>query len=475
VRPPRAGSGLPAPRPPDEPVPGPVVRLPSGRPLTSDVVRRFNEASAARRANARPRVTLVYRTKQGGLRKVAEKVLDGGRARPLAGHEDTILLEDGLAVVDDDTLVYADGGPDSGALLREALERARDERGFDQARLASAERAAGIDDPLVVAAGDLGLARGLVDEPDFERARSEVPYLSAIRAAGAALKLEDDEVEGAVEIATDGDQLDHADLPLGPAGDLELPETAGIAGASRDQSRTTTFASRVVRSLFADSRFVRAVDKAERELGIGFEDEVLRQFDCPSVSVFDPGDQSFAARSCLSDPERMRRLLPRLAPHLPGILTAMQGLGDEGLLGLLLVAPDAPLTPSALADLAAIAVRPFGDGSDREQLYEVTGLRDDPGSQLAQAGPERVVFGMIGDSFVVGSTRELARSAARLRTRRASGEAASGLRLPFEQAFAPRSSDDTARVIAEVFGDLEVTFSATPDATTARLRLDYER
>jgi len=184
----------------------------------------------------------------------------------------------------------------------------------------------------------------------------------------------EDCVEARAQAATTGVELTADQLPLGPAGELELPITEdAIAGGSRDQSRITTFAGGVVRSMFADSDFVAAVEATERELGIRFEEEVLRQF-CPSVSVFEPDPDAplgiagrFAARSCLRDPERMRELLPKLAPRLPRILRAMRGLGGEGLLGLLMFAPDAPLSPGAL--LLQIGVEPLGAGAPEEQLY----------------------------------------------------------------------------------------------------------
>jgi hypothetical protein len=139
--------------------------------------------------------------------------------------------------------------------------------------------------------------------------------------------------------------------------------------------------------------------------------------------------RSFGARSCLRDPAAMRKLLPRLAPHLPRIVTALQALGDEGLLALLLVAPDAPLTPAL--PLGAITVEPPAAASagGRESLYEIRGLRDGP-TRAARAGPERVVFGMIGDRFVVASDRRTARRVAGLRTRPRNARAASTTRVP---------------------------------------------
>jgi hypothetical protein len=274
-------------------------------------------------------------------------------------------------------------------------------------------------------------------------------------------------------VATDGARLDDDQLPLGPAGELELPVAGGIRGAALDQSRTTTFAAQIVRSLFVDSDFIAAVEATERDLGLSFEDEVLRQFDRPSVSVFEPGAVGsagdFAARSCVRDPEAMRDLLPKLAPRLPKNLRTMQGLGNEGLLGLLLVAPDAPLTPGALSgvtSLGQIVVRPFGGDDDDEQLYAVSGLAEQP---------ERLVYGMIGESFVVASDRPGARRAAAFETVRAGEPAASAVRVAPERMLLDLlGGQELAPIASAVFGELEVSFRAEADPTDAQARLPYE-
>ena len=98
----------------------------------------------------------------------------------------------------------------------------------------------------------------------------------------------------------------------------------------------------------------------------------------------------------------MMQLLPRLHPSLPGILDGLQGLGNTGLTGLLLVAPDAPLVPGAL--LALQAAPPAG------HLYELRGVSPNG------IGPDRIVFGVMGDSFVVASSRTLAQEVARMAT-----------------------------------------------------------
>ncbi len=322
-----------------------------------------------------------------------------------------------------------------------------------------------MDDPLLLATGDLGAARDLigVDEEDLERARESVPYLRAVRRGSVGIEPGDDGLEGKLRLVTDREELGERDLPVGPAGELELPDDdAPVLGANRDQSYTTTFGAQVARALYADSRFVRAVERAERELGISFEDEVLRQFDCPSVSLLEPaGERSnagFAARSCVNDPDRMRDLLPRLRPYLPAILNGLDGLGTGGLTALLLLAPDAPLVPGVA--LGQIDVQPLGGGDD-EELYEIT--------SPPRVGPDRMVFGLIGDAFVVATDEEMARRAADLDATSLDDDAAGAVRAPLS-ALLGLDGDD-AQAFDEVFDDLLATISADPAATVATARL----
>jgi hypothetical protein len=176
----------------------------------------------------------------------------------------------------------------------------------------------------------------------------------------------------------------------------------------------------------------------------------------PAFTVMRPrgeGEPEFAARSDLRDPAAMAALLPRIAPHLPGILDGLQGLGSTGLSGLLFVAPDAPLTPSAFGLLAAIRVMPL-PGSD--QLYEISGL-DRRG---VRPGPDRVVFGIVGEAFVVASSQELAREAARMPTEPAP-DAGTPLRADADALLAGEARDsDDARVVRALVAGLEASASA---------------
>jgi hypothetical protein len=440
--------------------------------LSASEQDRLFEAQADQDEASQPRVVAVYRTREGdGLRDVIEKLAEGEKPRPVPGHDDAVVIDD-IGVVGDDTLVFVEGDNDSGRMMRETLDRAdEDDAGVPVDRLAAAEKAASIEDPFVLAAGDRTIARAFVEEPSLQRATQKVPWIGAIRSVAGAVGLDAKGAALSGVVATDPRSLTDRDLPLAPAGDLDLPKTDMLGGGSRDQSFTTTFLSRTARALFADSDFARAVERAERDLGVEFEDEVLRQFSCPSLSEFDPAERRFAARSCVKDPERMRALLPRLSKHLPRILTTMQRLDAQGLVGLLLIAPDAPTTPS-FRQLAAIDVKPLrGFGRD-VTLYRISGLREDFESELARSAPDEVVFGMIGDTFVVGSDAEMARQAARLEGERFGERAASAIRFPAAAIADQGADDDETQALRDLNIEIRVSASADRSALKAHGRID---
>jgi hypothetical protein len=155
----------------------------------------------------------------------------------------------------------------------------------------------------------------------------------------------------------------------------------------------------------------------------------------------------------------MRALLPRLAPALPGILEGLQGLGSTGLVGLLLVAPDAPLTPHALALLAQARVLSSGG------LFELRGLRG--------PGPDRVFYGVIGDSFVVASSRALAEEVAGMPSAPAPK---AGTRLHVDVARALRTADpDNARELRALAQTIGAAASAQGGDIVAEATVKWAR
>jgi hypothetical protein len=287
------------------------------------------------------------------------------------------------------------------------------------------------------------------------------------------MRLEEDGARGSARVDFEG--LPDEELPLPAAGELALPAGEAVASASADQSYTTVFLARLARELWPDSRFVRRVEAFERAEGVRFEDEVLRQFAGPSFSVLrrpSAGRPMFGARSTLADPAAMRARLDSLAPALPGILEGLQGLGSTGLTGLLFVAPDAPLTPAAFGLLAQVAVNRL-EGAADEQLYEVSGL--DPDN--FQPGPDRVVYGLIGDAFVVASSEEMAREVAALPTESAP-EAATRLRVDVAaliEGAAGSAAGGDVRLARELLDGAEASASAQDGDVVGEAELRWKR
>jgi hypothetical protein len=313
---------------------------------------------------------------------------DAAKAKALAAK-----MPDSDATVDGSTLLFPLNG--SHDQVAAAIDRKQAGDGMTAGAFADAFGDGADDDALVRVLGDAHTVARLLDVD------VDVPWIKALRSVAVSLRLDEDQIDAHLRVSTDPDGLSEDDLPLATGGDApEAGDVEGaIASANRDQSRTTVFLSRLARTAYPDSDFVREVERLEAESGIAFEDEVLKQFNGPSASIATP-DGDFAAVSDVADPERMRALLPQLAPRLPAILRGLRGLGNTGLVALLLMAPDAPLVPGALPALAGgIEVRKVAREKD---LYEITGLDEEraDGPEFAVPG---VVFGMIGDRFVVAT------------------------------------------------------------------------
>jgi hypothetical protein len=368
-------------------------------------------------------------------------------------------LEGTRVAVDDGTLLASldPEGP------QRAIDRMRDGQGHDPAALAEALPSVG-GEPFLRAAG---AARAVIDVLELGEG-AEMPWIRAARSLGAALRLEDDAIVAAARVSTDPGGLSEEDLPLAsgeeapPVGDVD----GAIAAGNRDQSRTTVFLAQLARRAFPGSTFVRSVEEIEADLGISFEEEVLAQFNGPSASVATPAGD-FAAVSDVADPERMRELLPRLAPRLPEVLRGLQGLGSRGLVALLLFAPDAPLAPGMLPSLqAGIDVRELpGEGP----LFQITGL--DQGD-MPLAGPGTVVFGMIGDRFVVATDVRRARAVAEMPVSEIDGARGAAVARANLQTWSEGALEQALGIRTAPLGEAVGELEASTRGLEGRLRIE---
>jgi uncharacterized protein DUF3352 len=312
---------------------------------------------------------------------------------------------DGLFAVEDDVVVAAG----SEAALRRALARRDAGEGLDE----SAVEEAFADLPEQPLARAFGTAAPLAQQEELARFAS-LSLLQALETWALTAEFEGDQLNVDVAVRLDEEQVDEADLPL-VTGE-EAPEIVlregELSGGNRNQSQTTAFLLRALRAGYPDSRFVKAADAIEQQLGIDFEQEILRQFNGPSASYVSPDGQTFAARSEVRDPEALKAVLPRIAPHLPALVEGLQGLQSEGMALLFLFAPDAP----AAAPMTDVKVDP---PTTPDGFYRISGLTGE--------GPSELFFGLVGDLFVVASDEQRAREIAEADTVAAEGAQGAGV------------------------------------------------
>jgi hypothetical protein len=337
-------------------------------------------------------MTAALETQGGDIEEVLEKAnfepsteVDGATlySAPPAGDETVLAVEDGVLVFAQDE-----------EALRRALGRKDDGNGLRQESVDEALS----DLPEEALARAFGNLESLRAQDEFRRFAA-LPLVRGLQTWGLSVAFSGSDLNVDLSVGLDEAQVDEADLPL-VTGE-ESPEIVlregELSGGNRNQSQTTAFLLRALRAGYPDSRFVKAADAIEQELGIDFEQEILRQFDGPSASYVSPDGRTFAARSEVRDPEALRAVLPRIAPHLPALVEGLQGLQSEGMALLFLFAPDAP----AAAPMSDVKVDP---PATPDGLYRISGLTGD--------GPSELFFGLVGDLFVVASDEQRAREIA---------------------------------------------------------------
>jgi hypothetical protein len=391
--------------------------------------RRIERALLEEDREPRYEFTGVFRTADPkALAKLLGKLRDQGlEGEPIPGVKGARRLASWLALVGDDTLVGAfdPQGEDD-----------------DSERLLSERLTAVGQGPPVPELGDDFLAVRVtrqvlgawLDRGELEHALASPPG-KALQGVQARVKLDRDAARASARVDFEG--LKDDALPLPAAGELALPRGQGIASASANQSLTTVFLARLARELWPDSGFVRRVERLERRQGLSFEDEVLRQFSGPSFTISRPrrdGTMDFAARSKLRDPAAMTQLLPRLYPALPGILEGLQGLGDTGLTG---------------------------------HRYELRGLNPN------RIGPDRIVFRVLGDDFVVASSRKLAREVMLLQTDPAP-KAGTRLRIDVPRML-DTSEIESEKELRALFRAVDVSASARDGDIVADAKVTWSR
>jgi uncharacterized protein DUF3352 len=395
-------------------------------------------------------VTAALDTREGDVQKVLEKARferDGeasGATLFRAPDDDdvTVAEEDGVLVFSNDENA-----------LRRALERRDDGQGLEQEAVEAG--LSGLPTEALVRA--FGTAERLADQEQLRRFAS-IPLVQALESWGLTVSFRQDDLNVDASVRLDGEQLDEADLPLVTGG--ESPEVVirpgEISGGNRNQSQTTAFLLRALRAGYPDSRFVKAADAIEDELGIDFEREILRQFDGPSASYVSPDGKIFAARSEVRDPEALKAVLPKIAPHLPALIEGLQGLESQGMALLFLFAPDAP----AAAPMQGVKVDP---PATEDGFYRISGLTGE--------GPSELYLGLVGDVFVVASDEQRAREIANADTEPADGAKGAGVL----RADLTRLGQLTGALFFPIKGkELVASLEASIDELRARVRVELD-
>ena len=393
--------------------------------------------------------TAALETREGDVEEVFEKAgwtrVGEANGATLYGNppgEDVYATEDGV-------LLFAD----SEETLRRALARRDAGDGLEQ----DAVEEAFADLPTEALARAFGTLEGLKTQDEFRRF-ADLPIVQALQTWGLTVAFQRNNLNVDLAVGLDESKVEEADLPLVTGG--ESPEIVirdgEISGGNRNQSQTTAFLLRALRAGFPDSRFVKAADAIEKELGIDFEQEILRQFDGPSASYVSPDGKVFAARSEVSDPEALKAVLPKIAPHLPALVEGLQGLQSEGMALLFLFAPDAP----AAAPMQGVKVE---KPATEDGFYRISGLTGD--------GPTELYLGLVGDVFVVASDEQRARDIAETETEPADGAKGAGVL----RADLTRLGQLTGAFFLPIDGkELVASLEASTKELRARVRIELD-
>ena len=258
----------------------------------------------------------------------AEEVLEKADFRPqgevsgatLYRYEDqdepAVAVEESVLVVADDEKV-----------LREALSRRDSGDGLDEGTVEE-ELADLPSDSLLRGFGTL---EGLAEQEQLRRF-ANVGFFDVLETWAAAVRFDEDELNADVVLRLDEEQVEEDDLPVVSGEDSPeiVPRETEISGGNLNQSQTTAFLLRTVQAAYPNSRFVRAVDAMDEDLGI-----TSRRRSSGSSTARAPRT---SARTAEPSPRAARCATLRrcascsaMARHLPALVEGLQGLQSEGM------------------------------------------------------------------------------------------------------------------------------------------------
>jgi hypothetical protein len=313
---------------------------------------------------------------QGKSEDALDKLIEGDKAEEDGEAEGAKLYKDDSGdsfAIDGDVLVVAGS--------KRELETALATRDGDDS-LTEEDFDAGTEgvskDALLRIFVDIG---GLLQASPDAKPALKSKWVSALRTAGIALTFEADQVAIDVDVNTDPDGLTDADLPIAAgAGSPQVLDRDGeINLALRDPSQVLEFAQTTAKAIDPNgfSSFETGKAQIERRLGIDLDRDLIDQLDGDlQVSVGLNG--KFGARAQLKDPAAFEQTLTKVEDILPSIA---EGAAGETV-----------------------------DLMKRGDLYEV-----------ATAGGDQIVFGVVEDVFVLANDSEIAGTLATEETKAVAG------------------------------------------------------
>lgn len=298
---------------------------------------------------------------------------------------DGLLKEEGLKEQGESNgaTLYKDDDGDQFAIKGETLIVAGDKKQLDAA-LATREGDDSLteedfEDGIEGVASDalirvyLNVEELLSVDPDAKEALKS-KWVRSLTTGGIALVVEDDEVAIDFNLKTDGEDLTEEDLPI--AAGSEAPQVidrsdGDVALSLRDPAQILEFAQATAKSIDPQgfSNFEVGKKQIERRLGIDLEEDFFGQMK-DGLAVTGDIESGFGIRAELEDPREFEQTLEKMSSVLP--------------------------------DLAEGA---FGQ--------KVGFVKPKPGEDfyaLATADQDQVVFGVVGDVFVLSNKPAIAGS-----------------------------------------------------------------
>ncbi|HWH45278.1 MAG TPA: DUF3352 domain-containing protein [Thermoleophilaceae bacterium] len=266
-----------------------------------------------------PFVGAVQTSDAGKLEELAQKdskEIGEAEGAKLYQSDDTVLA------VKDDVAVFGD--------TREVVEEALEQRGKDD-RLREEDVEEALDG---LPEERLGAVYVNVEEllgadPRSALAR-RIPWVGALRTAGATLAVEDKSV--AFDIAVNTEDVEAEDLPFAAG-----PESPGVSAAEgeigvgvRDPGQIVRFAEAAGQAVNPTgfAQYAQGKQLLEKQLDIDIDRDLVGQLAGDTSVAFDIGGD-FGLRAELSDPAAFEGVLEKLAPAIPGFAEGA-GLGSVG-------------------------------------------------------------------------------------------------------------------------------------------------